>query len=266
MGATLLQRPAALARVVAALAAELPVPVTVKLRSGWSQSEVNAIELGRAVESAGAAAVTLHARTREQRYTKAADWNLIGELAASLSIPVLGNGDLLTHYEVRWRRQQSGCAGVMLGRGALIKPWLFREIEEQRAFEPTALQRVALYHRLTGYFREHFGDDDRGRERAMRFLPWHFGFFCRYRPLPESRWAEAAARHPLMQTRWSDDDAEVPLLEAVLRDPRPTMHEHIARALWEAASDAHAAERLEALGRELPPEPGPADEVAVAHG
>ncbi len=263
MGATLMRRPAVVGRIVGALVAAVPVPITVKLRTGWREGRANCLELGRIAEAEGAAAVTLHARSREQRYSKAADWNQVAELAAALSVPVIGNGDLLTHYEAERRRASSGCAGVMLARGALIKPWLFREIAERRSIEPSAAERVAVYVEFVGYLREHFGDDERGRERALRFLAWHLDFFSRYRPLPEAGFAAAAAMHPLMQTRHRDE--EVPLLEAVLRDPRPEMHAEIAAVLW-AADDGAAAAALQALGQRLPPRGGDPAEVRTAHG
>ena len=88
--------------------------------------------MARACEEAGAAAITIHGRTREQRYSKAADWDRIGQVAAERGIPVVGNGDILTPYEARERMQRSGVRSVMLARGALIKPWLFREIRAGR--------------------------------------------------------------------------------------------------------------------------------------
>ncbi|MEM7199529.1 MAG: tRNA-dihydrouridine synthase family protein [Planctomycetota bacterium] len=265
MGATLLRRPAALARIVAAMVEAVDVPVTVKLRSGWSEGKDNALEIGRAVQEAGAAAVTLHARAREQRYTKAANWELIGEMVSTLSIPVIGNGDLLTHYEVRRRQRESGCAAVMLGRGALIKPWLFREVAEGREIEPAAAERVAIYARLVRYLKEHFREDEKGRERTMRFLPWHFDFFCRYRPLPEAEWRERAKEHPLLQTRIPDEEG-LPLLERVLRDPRPEVHQRLADELWACDGDEDAVARFEAVGQESPPEAGEHADVKVAHG
>lgn len=265
MGATLLSRPAALARLVEALVGALPVPITVKIRSGWTEAKINALEIGRCVVDAGAAALTLHARSREQRYSKAADWDLIAQLVAALPIPVIGNGDLLTHYETRERWRASGCASVMLARGALIKPWLFREIEDDRAWEPTAEERLALYRRFAVYLKQHFRDDDKGRERAMRFLPWHLDFFCRYRPLPEAQWSERSRAHPLMQTRY-DEPPDLPVLETLLRDPRPALHERLAALLWESADDAELLERVTALAGEMPPAAGEAGEVLTAHG
>lgn len=265
MGATLLRRLPALGRIVEAMVRELPVPVTVKIRSGWREGKEIAIEVGRMLEAAGVAAVVLHARTVEQRYSKAADWGLIAQLASELSIPVIGNGDILTHYEARRRRLSSGCAAVMLARGALIKPWLFQEIERDSSWEPTPEERVSVYRRLAGYMKEHFRDDDLGRERAMRFLPWHFGFFCRYRPLPEEEWGDRAAEHPLMQTRMVQAE-DVSLLESVLRDPRDEVHERIAAILWESEADEEASERLTELGRDVEPAAGEPIAVQTSNG
>lgn len=265
MGATLLQRPSALARIVEAMVEGLSVPVSVKIRSGWKEGKENASEVAALVESAGAAALIIHPRSREQRYTKAADWQLVARLVAERSIPVIGNGDILTHYEAAWRQQESGCASVMVARGALIKPWIFREIAESAEWQPSATERIALYRRLGGYMKEHFRDDARGHERAMRFLPWHFGFFWRYRPLPEAEFAEQAREHPLMQTR-NPHQEDLPLVEQVLRDPREEVHQRLADLMWAATSDAEAVAGVEAIGVELPPAADGGDEITTSHG
>lgn len=266
MGAVLLQRPAQLARLVGELVRGVPVPVTVKIRLGWSEGEQNASEVAKAVEEAGAAALTVHGRTREQRYSRAADWDAIARIAAERSIPVIGNGDLLTWYEThdRWRR--SGVASVMLGRGALIKPWLFREIAEQRAWEPTARERLAVLVDFVRLLKEHFRDDEKGKERTMRFLPWHLEWFSRYRPLSGERWMAAAKQHPLLQTRMPDDETGLPLLERLLRDPRAEVHQALAEALWAAADADDAESRALAVATALPPVAGQPGEMATAHG
>ena len=265
MGATLLRRKPALGRIVEGLASGLPVPVTVKIRSGWREGKEEAVEVGRMLEAAGAAAVVLHARTAEQRYSRAADWGRVAELAAALTIPVIGNGDILTYYDARDRQESSGCAAVMLARGALIKPWLFREIADGETWAPTPEERVAVYRRLAVYMKEHFRDDELGRERAMRFLPWHFGFFCRYRPLPEEEWGGRALDQPLMQTRMPTGE-DVSLLEAVLRDPRGEVHERLAAILWESETDAAAVESLTELGEEIDPVTDESAAVQTSNG
>lgn len=266
MGATLLQRPTQLGKLVAEMVKGIPVPVSVKIRLGWSEDDQNASEVARILEESGAAAICVHGRTREQRYSRAADWDAIARIAAERSVPVIGNGDLLTWYETHQRWQQSGVASVMVGRGALIKPWLFREIAEKREWEPTAEERLGVAFWLAQAMKQHFRDDEKGKERAMRFLPWHLGFFCRYRALPAERWQDAARRHPLMQTRFADCEPDLSVLERLLRDPREELHAAFADELWQATDAADAERRALELAARMPPVSGSADEVATAHG
>jgi tRNA-dihydrouridine synthase 3 len=117
----------------------------------------------------------------EQRYKKPADWSLIQEVAAARCVPLVGNGDVLTAYEARRRLASPGLLAVMVGRGALIKPWLFQEVREGRELSPSAAERVGVYRQLAAHMKEHFRDDERGKRSAFYFLPWHFNFFSRYR-------------------------------------------------------------------------------------
>ena len=210
------------------------VPVTVKLRSGWKEGKENVSEVARICEESGADAITLHARTREQRYNRAADWDLIGRVAAERGVPVIGNGDILTHYEARERVTRSGVRSLMLARGALIKPWIFRELRTEKTWQPTAEERIGVLWRFVELLRDHFGADERGVKRAMRFLPWHLGFFCRYRPLPEEPFAEQAREHPLLQSRLDAGPFASPL-ERLLADARPEVHRDLATLLLAAA-------------------------------
>jgi tRNA-dihydrouridine synthase 3 len=253
LGASLLRKPGRLGRLVAAARAAVSIPVTVKLRAGWSEDEVNVSDVARACEENGASAIAIHGRTREQRYSRAADWDLVGRVAAERAVPVIGNGDILTPYEARDRRRRSGVRSVMLGRGALIKPWLFREIREDREWLPTPDERLLVLHRLATLMRDHFGEDERGRIRAMRFLPWHLNFLCRYVALPEALHAEAAREHPLIQSRVQAKPPASPL-ERLLGDPRPSSHERFAAELLSSASADDARERAERLAAELPAE------------
>ncbi|MEZ5964097.1 MAG: tRNA-dihydrouridine synthase family protein [Planctomycetota bacterium] len=251
MGATLLQRPVVLARIAGALVRTLSVPITVKIRTGWCEDDVNASVLAARLEDAGIAALTVHGRTREQRYTKAADWNLIARLVSERTIPVIGNGDVLTHFEAERRSYESACASLMLGRGALIKPWLFAEIRRRQEWLPSAAERVQVYMRLVQFMKEHFGDDARGRKKASYFLPWHLSFLCRYRPLPEREFAAVSRQHPLMQSRVDPGD-EISPVERVLRDARETVHVAIADILWTSADSGEALSRLEVLSAQVP--------------
>ena len=253
LGASLLRKPTKLGRLVDAMKKAVSVPVTVKLRTGWKEGKENVSEVARVCEESGADAITVHARTREQRYNRAADWDVVGRVAAERGVPVIGNGDILTHYEARERMARSGVPSVMLARGALIKPWLFREVRTGQAWEPTGEERVQVLWRLVELLREHFGEDDRGRGRAMRFLPWHMNFFCRYRPLPEDRYAEKARLHPLLQSRLDAGEPATPL-EHLLADTRPETHQRIAEELMASATGEEALARAQQLAASLPPE------------
>lgn len=199
MGAALMRKPTKVAAIVAAMREVLDVPLTVKIRLGYDEDKPRYLEVARAAEDSGADAVTLHGRSRAQRYARAASWEAVAELAQALSIPVIGNGDLLTWRDVEHHRAQSGCAGVMLGRGALIKPWVFAEIAQRRDFLLDPAQRLDVLRRYRTLALEHFGDDERGRTRVRQFLHWHLDFFNRYRPLPSEEVDPLA--HPLIQTR-----------------------------------------------------------------
>jgi tRNA-dihydrouridine synthase 3 len=258
MGASLLRKPTRLGRLVAAVRKAVSVPVTVKLRTGWHEDKVNVRDVARACEEGGADAIAIHGRTREQRYSKAADWDLIGRVAAERGVPVIGNGDILTWYEARERMTRSGVRSVMLARGALIKPWLFREVRTGTTWLPTAEERFSVLWRFVELLREHFGTDERGRVRTMRFLPWHLDFFCRYVPTPEELYGEAAREHPLLQSRLQPPPPSSPL-EALLADTRAETHRLFAEALLASASRDEARERALRLAATIPEDGGAAE-------
>ena len=108
-------------------------PVTVKIRKGFTASEVNAVEIARIAEASGAAAVAVHGRTREQYYTGTADWDIIRQVKEAVSIPVIGNGDVDSAGKAKQLLDETGCDGVMVGRGARGNPWIFREIRDYLA-------------------------------------------------------------------------------------------------------------------------------------
>jgi len=194
LGAALGRKPSRVRRIVEAMKAAVQVPVTVKIRLGWSADHRNYLDLARAAVDGGADGLFVHGRTREARYRQPADWDAIAELAAALPVPVVGNGDVLFPHEVRNRLASTGCAAVMTARGALIKPWLFREVTG--GYEDiTAEARLAIYRRYTALALEHWGDDEHGRKRVREFLRWHVDFWCRYVP------RHADGHWPSMQVR-----------------------------------------------------------------
>jgi tRNA-dihydrouridine synthase 3 len=200
LGAALGRQPNRARRVVEAMRAAVKVPVTAKIRLGWNAEKRNYLDAAKALVDGGAQALTVHGRTREARYRHPADWDAIAEIAAAVQIPVVGNGDLLYPHEIEERRRASGCAAVMIARGALIKPWIFREATTGY-WDITAEERLGIYRRYVELAKEHWGRkeslDDYGRERLRDFLRWHVGFWVRYMP------RRADGTWPSMQQRES---------------------------------------------------------------
>ncbi len=126
-GSALLREPTLAARCVSAMAAASHLPITVKIRTGWDEENRNAPEFARCMEAAGAQLLTVHGRTREQGYRGEADYDLIGEVVAQVSIPVIGNGDVVDLEHAR-ELAATGVAGIAVGRGALGRPWFFAEL------------------------------------------------------------------------------------------------------------------------------------------
>lgn len=127
-GSALMREPEKAAEIVRAVVGRVQVPVTVKMRKGWDERSVNAVELARLVVDAGAAAVTVHGRTRSQFYTGNADWGIIAAVKKAVNVPVIGNGDIWNPQDARSMMEQTSCDGVMIGRAALGNPWIFTEI------------------------------------------------------------------------------------------------------------------------------------------
>jgi len=125
-GSALLKDPQKIYEIVKAVVETVPIPVTVKIRSGWDKNSINAVEVSKIIEKAGAAAICIHPRTRSQGYSGKADWNIIKEVKKNVSIPVIGNGDIKTPEDVLKMLDETKCDAVMIGRGVLGNPWLIR--------------------------------------------------------------------------------------------------------------------------------------------
>lgn len=129
-GSSLLRNPAKIGKITAALVnAVSNTPITVKIRTGWDDNNIVATEVGHIVESEGAQALTIHGRTKMQGYSGEANWSIIADVASKLTIPVIGNGNICSAQDVIRIREQTKCAGLMIGRAALGYPWIFREIK-----------------------------------------------------------------------------------------------------------------------------------------
>ena len=127
-GSALMRDPKLIYDIVKATVAAIKKPVTVKIRKGFSEHEVNAVEVAKVIEAAGAAAITVHGRTREQYYSGIADWDIIRAVKAAVSIPVIGNGDVTSGEQALAMFEQTNCDGVMIGRGAQGNPWIFSQL------------------------------------------------------------------------------------------------------------------------------------------
>lgn len=238
-GASLLRRATKVASIVEAMKRAVPIPVTLKLRLGWEDDKPTFLKIARAATEAGADAIALHARSRAQRYRRAADWSKVKELVEAVPVPVIGNGDVFLGGDARLRMAETGCAAVMVGRWALAKPWIFREHAEGSDLSLDAEERLAILRRYVELCREHFGDDEKGRTRTRRFLVFHQDFFRRYR-----RGAGLEAVNADDPRGWG-------------ADPEGELE------TWLSRGDAPAAEALSRWlvdGEEVaPPPPAPAD-------
>jgi len=132
-GCSLMREPSHAASVIRAMALAVNIPVTVKMRAGWNECEINAPELAKMVEGAGAAAIAVHGRTAAQSYSGESDWSLIARVASGVSIPVFGSGDCVEPEQVELRLRDGGVGGVLVGRGALRNPWIFAQAADARA-------------------------------------------------------------------------------------------------------------------------------------
>ncbi len=189
-GAALAREPAGVEAAVRAVTAAVPVPVTVKIRAGWDDGSVNCVDVARAAEAGGAAAVALHGRTRAQGYSGRADWSLIGAVKRAVSIPVLGSGDVWSAADALRMRRETGCDAVLVARGACGNPWIFRDLRAAEAGRPMPgwpdreewVEVVLRHVRLQIEHRErlHAGEDRAAAEgHAVRELRKHLLWYTR---------------------------------------------------------------------------------------
>lgn len=129
-GSALLKSPEKIYDIVKAVSEAVDVPVTVKIRSGWDEDHINAVEVAKVCEKAGAKAIAIHARTRSQGYSGRADWSIIKKVKETVNIPVIGNGDVTTPELAKRMMEETGCDAVMIGRGVLGNPWLIKQTKE----------------------------------------------------------------------------------------------------------------------------------------
>jgi nifR3 family TIM-barrel protein len=142
-GAALMRDPERLAAIVAAVRRAVSCPVTVKIRAGWDEHSLNAVDIARRVVEAGADGLTVHGRTRSQLYTGRADWGVVRQVREAVPVPVVGNGDLTSPAQALARLAETGVAGLMVGRAALGNPWIFKQIVEFAQGVPPCVPTLA---------------------------------------------------------------------------------------------------------------------------
>ncbi|XP_064383246.1 tRNA-dihydrouridine(47) synthase [NAD(P)(+)]-like isoform X2 [Halichondria panicea] len=183
-GSALMGRATRFEGIVRGMTEVLDFPLTVKMRTGIYSKTSTAHKLIPKLRDGGVSLVTLHGRSREQRYTKMADWEYINSCALAASpMPLFGNGDILSFEDYNQQVAGGNIAGTMIARGALIKPWIFTEIKEQRHWDISSSERLDILRRYVNYGLEHWGSDTQGVENTRKFLMEWLSFLYRYIPV-----------------------------------------------------------------------------------
>lgn len=145
-GSALMKNPGLVRKIVTSVSKAIKKPLTVKIRKGFDENNINAVEIAKIIEDSGAAAVAVHGRTRQQYYSGKADWDIIRQVKEAVSIPVIGNGDVDSPQKAKQLLEETGCDGIMVGRAAEGNPWIFREISHYldtgELLPPPALEEV----------------------------------------------------------------------------------------------------------------------------
>jgi tRNA-dihydrouridine synthase B len=173
-GSALLRETKLLEEILKTIRAATQLPFTIKIRAGWSETEIVSVQVGKMAQDIGINAIAFHPRTRVQGFSGRSDWKLIGELKAALKIPVIGNGDIVTPEDAFRMKRETGCDGVMIGRGALSNPWIFRQIHElENGVPPIQPEVSSKYELIKSYFQLLFEEETPGAIGKMKqFASW----------------------------------------------------------------------------------------------
>ena len=181
-GSALLKNPNKIYEIVKAVVDNVNIPVSVKIRSGWDNDSINCVEVAKKIEQAGASAIAIHPRTRSQGYTGNADWTLIKKVKESVSIPVIGNGDIKTIYDTKKMLEETNCDAVMIGRMSIGNPWFIKEcveyIENNNIIEkPTYEDRINMIIRHYELIKK-----NEGERKAILEIKTHALAYLKYIP------------------------------------------------------------------------------------
>ena len=180
-GSALLNNPKLVGEVVRAVVRNTSKPVTVKIRIGWDKDSINAVEIAKIIESEGASAVSVHGRTRDQFYNGNADWQMIKKVKESLRIPVIGSGDIFSGDDAMRMMVETGCDFVMIARGALGNPWIFKEALDHFTGEiDSSIEKPDLEEKYEVISR-HFNllIEEKGEDNGVREMRKHIGWYLK---------------------------------------------------------------------------------------
>ena len=176
-GSALLKSPSKIYDIVKAVVDAVDVPVTVKIRSGWDSNHINAVEVAKVIEKAGASAICVHPRTRSQGYRGEADWSIIKAVKDNVNIPVIGNGDIKIPEDAKRMLDETGCDAIMIGRGVLGNPWLIEQIvaylNGDLVSQPNRLDRVDMCIKHLNYLSD-VKDEKVARLEIRNHIGWYF--------------------------------------------------------------------------------------------
>lgn len=181
-GSGLLKNPEKIYEIVKTVVETVNIPVTVKIRAGWNESNINCVEVAKLIEKAGAAAIAIHPRTREQGYSGKANWDYIKQVKCAVSIPVIGNGDVKTIYDAERMLKETNCDAVMIGRATMGNPWFIKQcveyIENNNIIEePTYKERIDMLVRHYNLLKENYSE-----RKALLDIKTHALAYLKYIP------------------------------------------------------------------------------------